>query len=413
MNLSLKNILSFKARHVTSVGIFVLPDRKVQYSFLTVSDKKNKLQCVKKERLIAESSELLKLIPRDTLVCLNIDGKGIIHKKVKAEEGKSNIELLQMIFPKASPVDFYLQYSSFEDLESFISVIRTEYLQELLALFINAGIPVARITLGPFVIKNIVEYIVTTQPVVNVNGFSFTIENGIIRKIIKTDENSNQEEVTIKSDTGYDLFWPDVLINYSCSVDFFLYGSESNNRIMELQSLIKEFKYGQVFKNVVMLSLLLFLIILTINFFLFDSYNKKNSLLMNEVMLKQDLIAQLDSLQLKIKEQEAFIIQSGFVSTAQISFYADQLASSLPPGITLSDLSVNELKKKIKNGLEPEFDRGVVYITGETSNSNILNNWIEKLSKESWIGKIAILSFVKQQQSGENIFKISININDN
>ena len=413
MLFSFSKILSLKPKRVTSIGIYILPDRSYLYSILIAEIARGRIIVKNKEKGISDINDIINKIPKDTHVCISIDGKGVIHKKTSSDVNSNSNELLQQVFPKASNIDFFVQFESVNENNSFISVIRKDSLKDILKVLILENIPVAFVNLGPFSIKNISKYIFEEGTDYYFNGFKFIVKDGVILNIEKNEKSELVSEITIRTETGFEVFSSENFVDYSVAIDFFVKSEEIVPIVDELKPLLNDFRFKRLFKIAGAFAIIFFLVILMGNFILFDNYNSRMNNLSTVVMSDKGLVKQIDSLQQKLKDQDAFIIEKGLTSSFHFSFYADRLAGSLPYGISLLELSINGLTKSIKDGYEPEFDRGGISITGQTSNSKILNSWIEKISKYNWIKSVTILSYNKHKQTGDNIFKTRIEIDDN
>ena len=91
-----------------------------------------------------------------------------------------------------------------------------------------------------------------------------------------------------------------------------------------------------------------------------------------------------------------------------MSYYLIELSNSVPREISFTRVSVRPYLNEIKKNFKIEIDDNVIYVIGESVSSNLLSEWINKIERKDWIGKIDILSYVYSKGRGEFELKIEI-----
>ena len=155
--------------------------------------------------------------------------------------------------------------------------------------------------------------------------------------------------------------------------------------------------------------LLAFFFVLTIsNMMIANSYESANNELQYQLNSKQQFVDELEILKKELLIKEEFIQNSGVTKADKITFYADQIAMSVPASIQLDQLFINPLTKRINKAEDIHFTYNTVKIIGSVSRSIELNNWIKKLKKYEWVNDINIISFIQDNLKTPGEFELQI-----
>lgn len=402
----LKNWKILRGNTVAGVQLNVLGDSAMELNLVVLQKNKSRLNV--KDKLIAATSleELSGAIPKNILVYVAIDGKGIIHKKVNISADIDEKTALSHILPNASIDDFIVEINPVSADKSYVSVARKENVVALLNDMVNAGINVQSLTLGCFSINKVIGFIKNLQSEISLQNYKLEIRDEKIFEIDKNEVENNYYTFKI----GDDNIEQDILIPFSTAFGHFIGETVKDYSIPMLQNRQEEFFYKKLF----VLSgwgILIFLFgILLINFILFDHYNSKNNELSLKVNQNKDLLARLDTLSSQLKQKETFIKKGGFLNPSRTSYYSDRLAYLLYDETMLTRIEINPLQKKLKQGDEPLFNYDIIAVEGITRKSTVLNDWIHLLKKEDWIGEVNLINYINESGSSSAEFEIEIKI---
>jgi len=86
----------------------------------------------------------------------------------------------------------------------------------------------------------------------------------------------------------------------------------------------------------------------------------------------------------------------------------DDLASTVPAGIVLNKLEFNPLLNKIQKN-EAITPQKKIIIYGSSTNSLILNQWLNQLAGLNWIEKTNVISYKQNDENQQGIFEFEIN----
>ncbi len=340
-------------------------------------------------------------------VYIAVGGKGVIHKKVKINEHTNQQELLNQVLPNASLIEFYLQQSNISVSESWVSIIRKDVLDPTIKKIEHLNLFGVQIYLGPFVLEN-------TIPLID-NGHSlFTttheliIENNSIIQLDGLGSVAGGDEYKIEDETVNSH----ELIAFGTALSHFIPAS----KLIPINcNTVKNIEQEYLYKNkyvAVGFGLIVFFFILTIsNMLISNSLESTSNELQYQIDSKKKYVEELEALKIELANKEQFIQNSGVTKASKISFYADQIALTVPNSIQLNQLFINPLTKRISKAEDIHFNYEQIKINGTVSRSITLNSWIKELKQYAWIKDINIISFVQDNLKTPGEFEIMIHFN--
>jgi hypothetical protein len=348
---------------------------------------------------------LIKHIPSGSTVCLSINGKGIIHKRFKASETDKDA-LLNLILPNADKKEFYLQHCESGDEYVFASVLRKEILDHLLAAFQKQNYLTVIAIPGPFSFITLSSLFQFPQ-YLKLNNYLIEFKQNYIEAIFPDNNNENITNPTFRfmddSFTAEQLLCcSNVLLHITQPVSF---TSISNDLITRNR---EDSTYKRSFKKIGTVALAMFLILLTVNFMVFDSYSKKYNR-MNAKYSEHILTGQLmDSLDRSIKEKEQFIQENGILSHSEFSYRIDRLMIVMPQSILLNSLAANPVLKRVKKENEIQYDKSKITIKGIVQSTTDLGLWIQMIKKEKWIKELRIADYKFDDRKQTGFFELEL-----
>lgn len=402
----IKNLNLFKCRSVAGVHISLLPDNKLDIDLTILKRKKTKLEIENTFSSLTSFEELFGNIPGSTPVCLNIDGKGIIHKKINVKDKNNDITILDQVLPNASLKDIWMQKTEiYEDL-FYISVVRKEIINNIVTEFKTNGKYIVAFSLGPFILNNILGIINLSEKNIPVSDYEISIENNRIIDINKNTTNSSHQKHKI----GDDELTSNMLIPFAAGFEYFIQTNIPPEEFDSISTSGEEFFYKKIFVTAGWSVLIFLFVLLLTNFLLFDKYNTEYNDLSYKISQNKDLLSRLDTLTKELELKEEFITKGGLLRSSRNSYYADRIAYMLPENIMLTKMDIQPLKKKIKESKEPEFLKNIIHVAGLTQKSTLLDEWIKKIRKEKWVDDINILNYLQDSDLKTGEFEIEIKI---
>jgi Tfp pilus assembly protein PilN len=403
MNLSLDNIGFIKGKRVAGVHLTILQDDSWSLNLVLIEKKGNKLKNSVEAKGITTIPEFRKFVPVGCPISLSLDGKGLIHRVIKEQNG---ISAILQVLPNANPAEFIEQSQKIEDSDTYFSLIRRDTLAKITDEFVEAGYYLFHINFGPFSLNTIWSILENKQSGYSIGSYVIRQKNGIIY-----DMQLNPSTTIFQSDysIGNDSIPGEFLIPYANGISFFI---DSPTRILSPDfhhpNGRNDFLFKRLFHVAGLTVLLSLFTVLLVNFLIFDYYRQ----LYNESSLQYksglELISKLDRLKQEIESKGMIVKENDFLNRTNYAFYADQLAACLPEQIKLTRMELDPLLSKPKREKELEIQHNYIRITGNCKNSITLDNWLETLKKHRWIREVEILQYKQEGKDSMAEFTIQI-----
>ncbi len=388
-------------------GVELVFSTKESYTLIALELASNKEGIEVSRRFLDTSLEEIKKENIKKLpIYFSVGGKGVIHKKVKTDDNIKHQELLNQVLPNASINDFYLQKSKLEEFECWVSVIRKDVLDKLIKKIEDLGLFGVQIYLGPFVLENTIPLL--DKITLLTTSHELLIENNMIIQLDSLGSVSNGEEYNLEGE----IINSHELIAFGTALSHFIppngLTSIEASEVFEIQ---QEYYYKNKYVTVGFAMLVLFFVITIINMLIGNSYQDTNNELQYQVNSKKQYVDELAILREEFNIKEQFVQNSGVTQASKISFYADQIALSVPESIQLNQLFINPLTKRINKAEDIHFKYNKIKISGTVAKSIALNNWVKQLKKYEWTDDINIISFVQDNLQHAGEFELEIYIN--
>lgn len=404
-----QNISNYFLSSEKVAGVEFLQNAAGEAIYLVILEKKkNKAEISITKRDIDSWQTLKKLIGADCPVFLSINTKSIIHRKIEGSSG-SESNALQIIFPNAVAGDFYIQQTSISDAE-IISIARRDVIDKIITELTNAEIPLLHVSLGPFhAISNTLDYLQTLGSLRLNTHLVLLKENKIIDfQAIKFEENSSSP-IRIGENTVDSDLW----LAFSLAASGMSEPKETginSDGILWQQS---EFLNKKIFQSLGISLLGIFFIALLLNYFAFSHFQEKNNGLKATLQHKEFLLKQRDTLKAVYQKKEAFLGGTAVGKASKTSFYADQLAASLPSSINFTELTIFPLivdKNSSQSELKmPRYETDLIKIKGQCKGSVFYNNWKKSVQELFWVKEIHNL-YYKDLDEDTGVFELEIRI---
>lgn len=374
----------------------------VCYNFILLEKKGSLISVLEKKENLSDINELKALIPKDTPVALAVNGRGILHRKLK-EEG-DEAYLLSQILPDAKVQDFYIQkYISGSQL--FASVIRKATADTVFKEFLDSGIAVINLSLGPFSVGSILPFMQTTEDTFKLGTYSLTVQAGLLTEFVS---NPNPEAENYK--IGEEELAGTYLIAYSSAVQLF-FPAEVRTKVESavIQHYSSELLAKKKFQLMGKGMLAFFFLIALLNYLLYSHLREDNSLLTESSNRYQQTLTEVTNLQKKIEEKEYFLKRAGWLSFPKASFYSDEIASTVPASVKLTALIVNPLNEKLsKKEKKQHFQSDTILVSGVCSSPVVLNPWMNELKSKDWIKGLTTVDYSFDHKKRTGSFELEI-----
>ena len=371
------------------------------------------LTILKKEKGVAKiivtqndiaSIEALKTYLDDKIpVYLVINVNGMLHRKLDYIPN-SKIEVLQAVFPSANPADFLVQQTPTKD-NALVSIIRKETTREIIGQLNKNQVEVIAIFAGNFVLQSLLPALgdITALSLFN---FHLQVEQ---QKIVGFSKESYPAiDLPVGNQTVQSTELP--------ALNMAFLGMTQNAIVpLDLEETQKnsvDFIYKRLFYFTSIAVLLLFFIALLINYFLFEQYSAKVKELQIELTQQQNLLIQRDTLAKQLEQKIAVLGNKMNIGNSKTSFYADQIAASLPSSMQLININIYPIIETTIYDQEakiPRYETNKIIIKGYCQASVFYNDWKRNIQSLSWVKSIQNISY-QNDQNGTGIFELEITL---
>jgi len=335
-------------------------------------------------------------------ISLIINTPKVLTRKVSQTENTSQI--LSNAFPNLVLDDFYYQIhtSPSPSKESFVSVVRKQYVHEVIQEFTNHKIIVTNFVIGCTNISGILKFLNGNEVhllshKINFNGAAITKIQPLEEAIEKTYIIENQE---VKSSN---------LLGVSVLINQFLGNAYNGNIEAKNKQLKQTHSEKYFFKNALFYGIGALLTILLINAFIFNRKFSQIQSLQEEEQVFNNHKKQLQEKKKRIKNKEAIvqsILNTGF---SKSSFYINQMIQILPKSILLEQFTYQPLSRSIKKKKKIELKQKTLKINGVSNNKEAFNYWLKQLEELSFVNNVIIEAYGITK--GKNAdFEIHLNI---
>jgi hypothetical protein len=340
------------------------------------------------------------------LVALNLSGKGILQKQTELIQ-KIDQHNFSNIFPNANIDDFYVQ--NFQSSQhSFISIIRkTEADKWLQALKENGYTPLS-LSLGPFPVQNII-------PQLNSYDGRFVFDGNTIERNedgdwlswnydgqvrapfpIKVESEPINEQLVLAYAAAFQLILSDKIESVVADVP-------------ELQQVWNEVITGKRLRVYGGLILVLFFVLLLINFVVFSGLKQSNDRLTAQVSRTVQSSVDLQSVNEQASQKETLLGLLGWDGGMNKTALVDQVASLMPGEITLDEITVNPVdiaKSRVQKILS--FSNRQIETRGFAEHIIPVNEWIARIKTKPWVKDIQLANYTFNNEKNTGEFLITI-----
>lgn len=370
--------------------------------------KKDKKKIAIDKHLSPETIDSLQeLIGSEMPVHLSIGGKGVIHKKVSTSATEHIKSLLQKVLPNAAGQDFYVQRYPVNPSELYISVVRRDLIDKLLADLYNRGLNVVSLSLGPFSVGAVIPLLgIAGGEELKFSGQKINIAEQRISQYELADTNGAGEKVEVAGENipGH------MLVSFASAFQYFL-GDEQDAGVQRIVNAREEYRQKRKFRIALTGVLSAFFILLLGNYFWFTQLSVDYGILDQKLASHNLLLSELDRMRGEVARREKFMEQAGLLQASKVSLYADELAMDVPETIRLKAMSIYPLIRKDLGASETmNFLPRVIRMRGTCERSTDLNEWIKAIKSKDWVSHASVVNYSQDASSKSGDFNIEIGI---
>lgn len=179
---------------------------------------------------------------------------------------------------------------------------------------------------------------------------------------------------------------------------------------LEIQtSALENFKEFTQFKVLGLGLLMGLLLSLLGNYFYQNHLNQNIADLEMELTLSNENLSLLDRLDQEKGRKEQLVANAGVTSPKFLSFYLDEIGTTVPKTIDLQEMYLFPLDGKLKNKQKVSILSDRIVISGTSPDNVTLDDWIELMDRFEWVKAIELLHYGKVSEKQAE-FKLVITL---
>jgi len=397
-----------KSNSVNGIELVIQQDGSYVFNFVTIKKKKTSLITENSQYGIKSIDDLKNSLDVKSPCYIVINGKGVITKKVQLKQDESVKGILNKVLPNANDADFCYQKNQINDSNYFVSIIRKDILNGIFDLLVKNGLVyIIDCFIGPIILNNCFK---TIEPIEKVEflNYNFILNDNQIIDFSYLDTRSEMKTININGDSVS----VELLNSFGAGLSYFIpseIGIQNSSELVDIISNAKEKKkffvrgYG----------LLIFsFFLLLINYVAFNHYWSQNNELNSKLEINTSSLRLLDTLKKELNQKSLFLEQNGMLEVSMTSYYADQIAQTLPNSLNLTELIIHPIKKQKPNE-ELEllfFENNQILVTGNCKSSTEVNEWMKVLKSKSWVSTIELINYKQENAKEIGVFTLQITI---
>lgn len=368
------------------------------YHVSILQKKGSKAQTLVLKNNFTTAADVAAHIDKRIPAALIVTGRGIINRNVNAQRDAGDDSLIRLVLPNAAADDLVISRYEISDSILMVSVARKETVSRIADDL--ADVSIVSVLVGPSVALTLVDLIGAIEAEWNCGNHSFRFRDGKVNEAAYVMREA-YETVSLGAETIPGLN----TVSFAGALQGLTFTSAIPGEVSGFSERRKNFirmkRYGAAVKTSVLVALL----VLLINFFLFSHFRSLKSQLEADPRTNSASLLRFNELAERVEANKEFFEASGWSGTASYAWIADQLAAQLPPDIVLTRMNVAPAEKFNREdtlGFHPK----LIAITGTCRESGSLNAWLKILQGTDWISAAEVTAYT--DVGGQGKFELQL-----
>jgi len=387
------NIIKSFKKEKYGLQICLKKDKQIEYYLLHIRQSRNGVKILNK--FSTTEFDLLKNVLTEKLpISIYISGNGVLIKKTK-EKIETNDDLFKNLFGNIDSEKFYFQ-SNLQFEYKWIAIIRKEAIQPILSEILKLKVFMFDVTILPPITVESIPLLGSHDKVLF--GDKALIFNDYLTSIEQTTQvkEYNLLNCAISSSFLPSFYLSTKLKDRNQSIYF---DSEFYSE--------KDYKAYRAYNKIIGYSLVLLLILLSLNFATISYYNsqiiyQKESLLRSEASLKQ-----INELKNVRNKKRRFVETQNIHNGAHHCKYINEISSAVPNNIILNSITISPIRFKSNKLI---IDQNSIIIEGVSYDGIGVTEFIKFIKESSWVESIKLVSYKKNKENSNSIFQLKIDL---
>lgn len=333
---------------------------------------------------------------------LCIQGIGLVQRVVD-----KNCDDINQSIPNINQEEYLVLSGGSPGNKKLIALYRKEQLNDILSDPGLTRIPVTGISLGFDGVQEFLQ-LFENQNMEFIAGLnSLLIENGEIKNISKCiSTGTNTYAFADKQRNANEI------LALCTGLQYFIKPTSESFKIQWIKEQTSEFTARKVSEYILRFVGAGLLVLLLINFLLFDSYNKQLNQLSIEAQEIVELQTEIKELRDDLTLKKQFVSEDNVPGNYSFAFYADHLASYVEDGVRFIELSICPVRGKIKDDKVIEFTGNTLVVKGTSPNSAVFSKFTGKINEANWVKTVEKQVYSYNNENMHAEFELEIILND-
>ena len=332
---------------------------------------------------------------KTTPIAIHVSGTGVLTRHTAYVQGYK-----EQLIVNGDKDDFYFN-TYHDDSTILVSFFRKKLIEELVNHFTENKFFVMSITGGivPILTLATADELITLDYTIQLSG----------GQLIKVERN---EEAIHRTQLGGIFYEKELLIAQAIYTSLHQTHPCFEQGLLTEQLQQQQNEYAQFRQFVFFGLVLVFSVLLALvgNYLYVNKLNQEVADLEVELTLNNDNLSLLETLKQEKIRKELLVDNSGVYQKHFLTFYVDKIAETIPANIDLQEALIFPLKESLKEKRKVEFEKHTINIVGTTPSSELLEEWMNKLNRYSWIQSVQLVNYLKTE--GTATFKLLITLQE-
>jgi Tfp pilus assembly protein PilN len=235
--------------------------------------------------------------------------------------------------------------------------------------------------------------------------YAIEIENSRIKSLTRNEAPTDRSIINSVFKVRNEAINQGIILSQTEPIENYSGGFDQNEETVKLDNYVQfsTFKFfGILVVSVIFSSLV-------INYFYVNHLNTEIANLDAELALNSNNLSLLEQLKEEKNRKEQLVLSSGVNTEQFTSYFIDKIGVSVPKSISLREAYFFPLKENLKEKRKVEIRQDAIEIIGFTPNSQVLDDWMEKMDRYEWVENVELLNYLKTTD-GKAEFKLLISL---
>lgn len=381
----------------------------LEYEWAILEQVKGKAIIKEKGHVSGSAEQLKGALQTDVPAALSITGKGVLVRKVSQAKTEQLDTLAQELLPGANAQDYYFDMVPASLGQVMVAMVRRKAVDDLLVDFQAQGINVLSLSIGPLAVAAIASLISMegAQKQLDIAGYSIKFNHDDVPEQIER----SSDNVTSSYQIAGEMLNAAEVLPFATALGFWLSPSEELISKEPVGQEYEEYVHKRFFQMALKGALGVFFVALMLNFVLFNQQYQLNSELKQLSGNKQERLKQFELFKRDYDQNLSFLGGEGWLKPARASYFADELASTVPKEIVLTLMAIypDTLGKKNTND-RSRYNTSLVLVMGQVNSSVLLQEWTATLRDAVWVQSVTVKNYSQENPKALGEFNLEVQL---